>query len=113
MTLTTDQQMLVEHRLSNDKKSIGVAYILWLFLGGLGAHRFYLGKTGSGIAMLCLTLIGMITLVVYIGAFILAAVGIWMLVDAFLIPGIVASDANAKRAMIAKEISVMATAPKE
>ncbi|TDQ51629.1 TM2 domain-containing protein [Actinorugispora endophytica] len=31
-------------------KSVGVAYVLWFFLGALGIHKFYLGKTGLGIA---------------------------------------------------------------
>ena len=26
-----------------DRKSLVVSYLLWLFLGGLGGHRFYLG----------------------------------------------------------------------
>ena len=30
-------------------KSKGTAYILWLFLGLFGAHRFYLNKVGTGI----------------------------------------------------------------
>lgn len=30
-------------------KSKGIAYMLWFFLGGFSAHRFYLGKIGSGI----------------------------------------------------------------
>jgi len=30
-------------------KSKCVAYLLWLFLGLLGAHKFYLGKIGMGI----------------------------------------------------------------
>ncbi len=29
--------------------SVGVAYLLWLFFGFFGAHRFYLGKVGTGI----------------------------------------------------------------
>ena len=33
-------------------KSVGVAYVLWFFLGGLGIHKFYLGRTGWGIAYL-------------------------------------------------------------
>lgn len=33
-------------------KSIGVAYLLWLFLGWLGVHHFYLGKVGRGIGYL-------------------------------------------------------------
>ena len=34
------------------QKSKITALILCFFLGGLGVHRFYVGKTGSGIAML-------------------------------------------------------------
>ena len=30
-------------------KSKGVAYLLLIFLGWLGVHRFYLGKVGTGI----------------------------------------------------------------
>ena len=33
-------------------KSKGVAYLLWFFLGIFSAHRFYLGKIGSGILYL-------------------------------------------------------------
>ncbi|MDR0873195.1 MAG: NINE protein [Prevotellaceae bacterium] len=34
-------------------KSKTTAYLLWFFLGGFSAHRFYLGKVGSGILYLC------------------------------------------------------------
>ena len=70
-----------------NKKSVGVTYLLWFFLGGLGGHRFYAGKTGSAIAILALTLLGLLLSMVGIGLFLLAIVGIWVLVDAFLIPG--------------------------
>jgi len=35
-------------------KSQVIAFILCFFAGGLGAHRFYVGKTGTGILMLLL-----------------------------------------------------------
>ena len=75
------------------KKSAGIAYLLWFFFGGFGIHRFYLGRTGSGIAMLILLVLSLILLAIGIGVFGLIAVGIWVIVDIFLIPGI-ARDYN-------------------
>lgn len=68
-----------------NKKSAGVGYLLWIFLGSFGAHRFYLGETVTGIVQLCLLLLGWIPL--FIGWIVL---GIWLFVDLFLIPGIAA-----------------------
>lgn len=36
-----------------NKKSRVAAILLALFLGGLGAHKFYLGKAGQGLLYLC------------------------------------------------------------
>jgi len=52
-------------------RSRGVALALASLLGPFGAHRFYVGKTGTGIAML-LTLGGL---------------GIWYLYDLILVAG--------------------------
>jgi TM2 domain-containing membrane protein YozV len=67
-----------------NKKSPVVAYLLWFFLGMFGGHNFYLKRTGVAVAqlILTLTLIGMIVTV------------IWVLVDAFLIPGFVRNQNN-------------------
>ncbi|WYX49382.1 TM2 domain-containing protein [Achromobacter xylosoxidans] len=70
-----------------NRKSVGVAYLLWFFLGSAGGHRFYTGRTGSAIAMLALTIVGIALSVIGVGLVLLAAVGIWVIVDAFLIPG--------------------------
>jgi TM2 domain-containing membrane protein YozV len=70
-----------------NKRSMGISYLLWFFLGGFGGHRFYNGKTGSAIAQLVLTLIGIVLSLIAIGVLILLPVAIWVLVDAFLIPG--------------------------
>jgi TM2 domain-containing membrane protein YozV len=60
-----------------NKKTALLAYVLWFFLGIFGAHNFYLERTGVAIAqlILSLTLVGMLITFV------------WVIVDAFLIPG--------------------------
>jgi TM2 domain-containing membrane protein YozV len=74
-----------------NKKSGLVAYLLWFFVGMFGGHRFYLGSTGPAIAQLVITLVSIVTAVFIIGFVGLAAVGIWVLIDAFLIPGLIQS----------------------
>jgi TM2 domain-containing membrane protein YozV len=91
-----DQQRTMLY-LAN-KKSTGVAYLLWFFLGMLGAHRFYAGRTGSAVVLLLLTLLGFLLSFVVIGLFVLIIPGLWVLIDAFLIPGMISSH-NAMLAM--------------
>jgi TM2 domain-containing membrane protein YozV len=56
-------------------KSALAALLLAFFLGPFGVHRFYVGKTGTGLAMLLisLTIVGLII------------TGIWSLVDIIII----------------------------
>lgn len=61
------------------KTSLLVTYLLWFFIGAFGAHRFFLGKKGTAVAMLICTL----TIVGYAVTF------VWWIVDACLIPGMV------------------------
>ncbi len=53
---------------ASEKKRL-IAFLLCFFLGPLGVHRFYVGKTGTGVAM-----------ILTIGGF-----GIWALVDLVMI----------------------------
>lgn len=46
--------------LSNSKTKV-ITLLLWFFLGGFGAHCFYVGRTGKAITYICLTLGGFIT----------------------------------------------------
>ena len=75
-----------------EKKSLLAAYVLWFFLGYVGAHRFYLGKPLSGFVMLAISAITLLLTVVSFGflGFLWFAIGLWWLVDALLIPGIAA-----------------------
>jgi len=106
MQLSTQQQMLVEQRLTNEKKSSGVAYLLWFFLGGFAAHRFYLGAVGTAVAQIALLWGGLLLSAVLIGIPMLMAFGIWWVIDAFLIGGLVEQDATVKRARIINEVAL-------
>lgn len=86
------QQLLIEQRVANESKSQLVAYLLAILLWGFGAHRMYLGRWASGLAMLVLTGIGMLTAPILIGWIPLAFVWIWAVVDLFLIPGMIRND---------------------
>lgn len=56
-------------------KSRLVAFLLVFFLGPVGAHRFYSGKIGSGIAQLILTL-------TFVG---ILVSGVWAFIDMIMI----------------------------
>ncbi|CAJ1317065.1 hypothetical protein PTI45_04388 [Paenibacillus nuruki] len=73
--LDTRELMLLESEVKTYGKNMVVAYILWYFLGIFGGHRFYMGKTGSAIAQLILTL-------TIVGSIVTS---IWWIVDAFLL----------------------------
>ncbi len=75
MDRATHQQLLYEA----NRKSVAVTYLLWLFFGVFGAHRFYAGSKGTGFIQLALlfSIIGWLVLIP------------WLFADLFLIPGIV------------------------
>jgi hypothetical protein len=67
--------------LDPSEKSRGVATALAAFLGPFGAHRFYVGKTGSG-ALMCVTLGGL---------------GVWWLYDLIVVAAGDFRDVNGHR----------------
>ena len=68
-------------------KSTGVAFLLWFFLGGFGAHRMYCGRMGSGLGMLGLNIGSAVLSLILIGLVGYVALFVWWIVDAFLIKG--------------------------
>jgi TM2 domain-containing membrane protein YozV len=79
----------MSREFSSPPKNIAIAYLLWFFLGGLGIHRFYLRQSPTAVIMLLLTVLGYFLTFFVVGFFLLWAVGIWWIIDAFLIPGMV------------------------
>ncbi|ARW20187.1 TM2 domain-containing protein [Pediococcus pentosaceus] len=94
--LTDQELLLVNSEVEKNKKSIAVAYILCIFFGSIGGHRYYMGKTGSAIAM---TLITVLTV-----GFGVLVTGIWSFVDLFLIPGWLKDNQNSVEAAAAQNV---------
>jgi len=72
----------------SSKKSATTAVVLCIFFGALGVHRFYLGRSGSGAAMLGVWLGSWLLMTVLIGFLTIWITPIWAFVDLFLISGI-------------------------
>ena len=81
--LSSDVRALL--RFEANKTEPLVAYVLLFTLGLLGAHNFYLRRTGIAITQLILTatVVGLVVSMV------------WVVVDAFLVPEIVRRRNNA------------------
>ncbi len=86
--------LLLETRV----KSVVVAYILAIwFFGPFGSHRFYLNRPRSAVAMFLIFLPSVVLFVrglesdtgSLVGEVGMAIVYLWVIVDLFLIPGIV------------------------
>ena len=66
-------------------KSKVAAALFAFFLGMFGAHKFYLGYTGPGVALLVSTIVGFITAIFVVGAVVIIVVAIIVLIEFFII----------------------------
>ncbi len=94
--LTEREILILREEVERRKRSAAATWLLWLFLGEFGAHRFYLGRIGTGIAML-LTLGGLL---------------IWALLDVFFIPGMLKANKRQVQNEVLEEIAAMRTVSK-
>jgi hypothetical protein len=76
-----------------NRKSLGLAFLLWFIAGALGGHRFYSGKTRSAICQLALIIVALALSLNDVGVLsdgsllIYLIWAAWVLFDVFLIPG--------------------------
>ena len=102
--MDTQREMLIEQRVANDAKSPLVAYLLLIFLWGLGVHRMYLGRWLSGIVMAAMWGLGWLTAPILIGWPLLGVVTLWVVIDLFLIPGMIQDDKDEMRYRLGSEL---------
>jgi TM2 domain-containing membrane protein YozV len=93
----------VEQRAIAESKSLRTAYLLWLVLGVFGGHRLYLGWTVTGVIMLMLALLGLLTLPIGVGTTILAASIVWELIDGVFVKRLVAEQHDEVRERLMAE----------
>lgn len=71
-SLPADKQLVFVTQYNNLKKSPTTAVLLAFFLGGVGAHKFYLGRIGLGIVYLVFFWTGIPALIGFIEAFLIS-----------------------------------------
>jgi len=102
--LTNEERMLVNSELEKRKKSKLLAYVLLIFLGTFGIHRFFASKYISGVIQLLLAAIGYMTLWLFVGYGLLLILYIWLIIDLFLLNGIINRHNNLLEQEITYEV---------
>lgn len=88
-----------------NKKSVFVSYLFWFFISWLSAHRFYNGKAFTALVQIVILLVGAVLIVgglagdkasdvAGLGILFVGVWGLWIFIDAFLIPGMVRNYNN-------------------
>lgn len=77
LQLTNEEKILLNSELELKRKKPLIAYLLCIFLGGIGGHRYYMGKTPTAITMTVLPLISF--------GYLALITGLWSFIDLFLI----------------------------
>jgi uncharacterized membrane protein YuzA (DUF378 family) len=111
--------LIYNSELLKKSKNVGLSYFLLIFFGGLGLHKFYLGKIGEGIAYLIVGVIDFILLQVIIfnadrywelSAIVYMLFGllaIFLLYDLFTLPEQVSQQEKTLRIQLLKQFGIV------
>ena len=118
--LTAQQLSVLSSEMEKHKKSTGLAYVLWFFLGTLGIHKFYVGKSGWGIIYLLMGIIGWGALIfglvgvaaeeagmgagIIIAIILLSLLGVFLLIDVFTISRQIRKSYEKKEIKVLKKL---------
>lgn len=112
--LTDREYQMLQSELRNYDRSHGVAYLLWFFLGVIGIHKFYIGKTGMGFLYMGLWVMSIIGFVFTlnnpenVGWWIFpgGGLGLLLLYDLFSIPSQINSVKRSKKKEIVRRLAI-------
>lgn len=102
--ISTEQKLMINDKLDNiDEKKFNnlslipfknplIAVVLGIVFGIFGVDRFYQGNIKLGVLKLVIWLVAMLTILLFIGIFILWALYIYVLVDLFFVYKAVQND---------------------
>lgn len=102
--ISTEQKLMINDKLDNiDEKKFNnlslipfknplIAVVLGIVFGIFGVDRFYQGNIKLGVLKLVIWLVGVLTILLFIGIFILWALYIYVLVDLFFVYKAVQND---------------------
>ena len=108
--LTDDERTLFLAELGGSRKDTTVAVLLCLFLGGLGAHRFYLGQTALGILYICCFIpYWLLSMLLFFGIPLIIPFFV-LIVEAFLLGGRVRNYNERTAQQIASRLKALRTA---
>ena len=93
--MTNPQRVAFQSEMNTLRKNPTTALMLCLFLGGIGAHRFYLGQVGLGLlyVLFCITLVPAIV----------------SLIELFLIKDRVRQYDGSKAVEVARKVKILIT----
>jgi TM2 domain-containing membrane protein YozV len=95
-SMTPEQRVLFQTQYNSVKKDSTTGIVLALFLGGFGAHHFYLGKAGLGVLY-----------VLFCWTFIPAIIALF---ECFVMTSRVQKNNQAKAAEIAMQVKMLSPA---
>ena len=114
-SLTEKELLIFQAEILKNKKRTGIAYLLFLLLGLIGIHKFYIGKKIKGLwyimalalmwFFVLLTILGIkIGILVLLPLFLLINIGFNMIYDLFTIPSQVKKKNNEIEINLLKQI---------
>ncbi len=85
--LSAKEMVVISSEMGKNRKSLLVAYLLYLIFGCIGVHKFYLRCPFAGSFYIILTILGWSLVYFYIGFLFFLPLALLLFIDLFTIPG--------------------------